>query len=493
MKVFVGSMLHESNTFAKLRTSLEDFSPVYGWDILRSPAFQGDDAAAGIVAALMERDTEVVPSVFAHALPSGIVTREAYEHLRGRMLADLEQALPVAGVCLALHGAMYTDVTDDPEGEVLERIRELVGPETPVTCALDMHGNVTPRMVRAVNAICAYRTAPHVDKRETGERAAQLLLDQLDSGKRLTTRLVRLPLVVSGEQSETDAEPMISILEAASELERSGAVVSLDAFIGYAWADSPHVAAAVVAVSDAETPHLAQEAAEQLAAQIWKQRHAFGFTTPAIEVEDLPAFLREPSARPTIVADAGDNPTAGASENLTLLLKTFLDAGVGSAFFAVIADADSFERCRAAGTGAEAALELGCTVPPPDCRPLPVTVDVRFVDEEHGAAVVAIGGVEVVVTRDRMAVVDPSEFERLGLDLRAFDYLVLKSGYVSPEFQRLTDRVVLALTPGETEPHLTRLPYTRLLRPAYPLDPTTTWYPDPLRQSLPPVATDADG
>jgi microcystin degradation protein MlrC len=477
MRVFVGSMLHESNTFAGLRTSLEDFRPMYGWDVLRAPPSHGDEAAAGILATLSERGVEVVPSVFAHALPSGIVTREAYEHLRDRLLGDLERALPVAGVCLALHGAMYTESTDDPEGEVLERVRELVGPATPITCALDMHGNVTPRMVHAVNAICAYRTAPHVDKRETGERAARLLLHQLDSGQRLTTRLVRLPLVVSGEQSETDAEPMISILEAASALERSGAVVSLDAFIGYAWADSPHVAAAVVAVSDAETPHLAQEAAEQLAAGIWEQRHAFGFTTPAIELEDLPAFLREPSARPTIVADAGDNPTAGASENLTLLLQAFLDAGVASALFAVIADPEAFERCRAARAGAAVSLELGNAVPPPGWRPLPLTVTVRSIDEERGAAVVAIGDVAVVVTREREAVVDPTELERLGLDLGAFDYLVLKSGYVSPEFQRLTDRVVLALTPGETEPHLTRLPYVRLLRPAYPLDPDTAWSP----------------
>ena len=296
-----------------------------------------------------------------------------------------------------------------------------------------------------------------------------------------------------GKCSETDAEPMVGILDATRALERSGAVVSLDTFIGYAWADSPHVAVTVVAVADAEAPYQAQEAAERLATRIWAQRHEFAFTTPAIELEELPALLRQPPARPTIVADAGDNPTASASENLTVLLKAFLDAGVRSALFAVIADSEAFERCRVAGAGAAVTLELGNSVPPPGRRPLPLAVTVRSIDEEHGAAVVAIGGVVVVVTRERMAVVDPTELERLGLDLGAFDYLVLKSGYVSPEFQRLTDRVVLALTPGETEPHLTRLPYTRLLRPAYPLDTDTAWSPDSAHPSAIPDAARADG
>lgn len=479
MDVVIGAMKHESNTFTTLRTELEEFDPVEGGAVFDSPRWAEGSATAGIVDALDEGGIDVTPTLFGSSIPSGMVEADAFERMKSAIVDGVREADP-DGVCLDLHGSMYADGESDPEGDLLTSVREVVGDEIPVVCSLDMHATLTDRMVEAADGFTAYRTAPHTDVYDTGFRAGELLRTILERDQSTTVEWIRLPMLLAGEQSETDEPPMCDLIATLEEADETPGVLSTSYLLGFPWADSPHNGVYALGVGEADAAADLRSTVERLATEFWDRHRDFDFTTEAYPLDEaLDVALAEPSS-PVVISDSGDNPTAGATEDLTIVLERVLERSVADALVAVIADAESYEACETAGEGAEVSLALGRTGPDPDADPLSIDARVVTVDAVDGinAAVVEVADVTVVVTDQRTSVYDPTFLERLGVDPREFAIVIVKSGYLSPAYQSLAGREVLALTPGDTNEILDELPYESVPRPIYPLDTDVDWSVD---------------
>ena len=468
--------MHESNTFTHRRTALGEFAAVYGDDVRHRETWMTSSAAGGILMTLDTARMRTLPAVFGHALPSGIIESEAYNSLR-RSLLDMLGRERVNGVCMALHGSMCVEGLDDPEGDLLTAVRHQVGPGIPIVCALDMHASMTDKMVGAANAFTAYRTAPHTDQFDTGVRAAQLLVLALEHKLQLTTVMVPMPVLIAGEQSESTAEPMRSLIQAAASVCEETNVLSADYLLGFPWADYPHNRASVIAVGEKRRLSELEVVARSLACQFWNSRNDFRYTTEALTLDEALEEASRATQGPVIVADSGDNPTAGASEDLVGVLAHLLKRGIKNALVAVIVDAEAVNTCRVAGQGDQVKLSLGRLGL--ERKALPLLLEATLLCTGNygqiGCAVVEASGITVVITHSRAEVTDPTLLEGLGVSCRDFHLCILKSGYLSPAYSELAARKILALTSGETDERLHRLPYKRTLRPVFPLDSTATF------------------
>lgn len=477
MRVAVGALLHETNTFTQEKTPLEYFQPVTGDAIFANPAWKGDNSTAGIIARLQSEKIEVVPTFFGSALPSGVIEFQAYEFMKKEVLEGIRRAMPIDGVCLGLHGSMYVEGIPDPEGDLLTAVRRTVGAEMPVVCALDMHATVTQAMIAAANAFTAYRTAPHVDKYETGVRAAAILVELLKRDTEFCMEWIKIPMLLAGEQSETNMPPMSALLTILADSEKQEKV-SLSYMLGFPWADSPDHGISVVAVGEASHREKIKELVRKLAAAFWERRTDFTFTTEAYPLDEALSLAMRDDRKPVIIADSGDNPTAGASEDLTIVLKRVLEERYRDVLIAVIVDPKAYKTCEQAGEGSCISLELGRIGPEPAAAPLAFNACIKRIKPVRGihCAVIDANGVTVIITDTRTDVYDPAFLEELNLHYAAYKLIVVKSGYLSPEYQQIAARKMLALTPGDTAEIFTDLAYIKLQRPIYPLDPEMQWH-----------------
>lgn len=472
MRIAVASMMHETNTFTALRTPLEDFHPVHGEAVYDSAYWLEETPVGGIINVLRKNEVEIVPIYFAGALPSGIVTSSAYQEIKEQIVSGIEQnADNLDGICLAMHGSMFVEELADPEGDLLIAIRELV-PDLPIACALDMHGTITDTMISNANILVGYKTAPHVDIVETGARASELLLLSLREQRPLLTRRSYLPLMVSGEQSETDEAPMNELLPLLAKIESTAGVVSASIFVGFVWADNPYGGMNAVVVGDESAVGVVEEQAKWLAERVWERRADFQFTTETWQFSEAVDKALEDPRQPIIISDAGDNPTAGAAQDLAIVVKELVEKKVNSALVVAVVDPQAVQKCFAAQEGDLLQLSLGRSGPQVDAEPYSISAKLvarkEFTDNKF--AVVDKDGVVVVIASERFAVTDPTLLEQLGLRPGEFKLIVIKSGYVSPEYQKIAARKMFALTAGDTNLLLSELKYERVRRPIYPLD-----------------------
>lgn len=473
MRIAIAAMMHETNTFTTKLTPLEDFRPVEGEAVYSSDYWMKEMPIGGIVQVLRKEGVEILPIYFAGALPSGVVTSSAYQVIKEKIVSGIKaEAANLDGVCLALHGSMFVQDVTDPEGDLLSALRQQLPADLPIACALDMHGNITEAMVTNANILVGYRTAPHIDVVQTGARAAELLLLSLREQRPFITRRAYVPLLISGEQSETDERPMNELLPLLDEMEKTPGLVSASLFAGFPWADSPHCGVNVVVVGDKDRAAALDQQAKWLADRVWEQRDNFNFTTESWPLpEAIEQALADPG-QPIIISDAGDNPTAGAAQDLAIVVKALVERGVKDALVVGVVDPACVEQCFAAGEGELVHLNLGRSAYREDADPYPLEAEVvthRALDSNR-FAVVTKDGVMVVIAARRFGVTDPCLLGELGLKPEDFKIIVVKSGYISPEYQRLAARKMFALTEGDTNLVLTELKYEQVPRPIYPLD-----------------------
>jgi microcystin degradation protein MlrC len=329
-------------------------------------------------------------------------------------------------------------------------------------------------MVANADGFYAYRTAPHIDEHETGLRTVELLRTALSSRRRLVTCMRPVPLLIAGEQSETDKEPARSLYASLEEEDRRPGVLRASYVLGFPWADSVHGGAAALVTGFLDARPELESTAARMADRMDRVKDRFRFTTEAHPPEEALRLALEDPTSPVFVSDSGDNPTAGATQETTGMLRLLLGHPGVPALFTALTDPASVRRCREAGVGAEVSLSLpDDATDPGGGTTLSVAGPVRVLAQVHGTeyAVVGLGDVDLVLCRTRTDVTDPRIMEALGLDLRRYKVVVIKSGYLSPEYKAVASRSILALSDGDTCEILQRLPYRRLKRPIYPLDP----------------------
>ncbi|MDI4645137.1 M81 family metallopeptidase [Cohnella hashimotonis] len=494
MRILTGTLMHETNTFNPQSTVLADFRPLLGDALFTHDFWRGNaESTGGIVETLQAEGVEVLPSVHAVAMVSGTVTDEAYAEIRSSILEAIRAAGPLDGICFCLHGSMRTASIADPEGDLMSAIRGIVGPRLPIVVTLDMHAKVTDALIRSVNAFAVFRTAPHTDRYDTGVRAAELLLRIIRRKLDVVTVAAKIPFLVCGENSMTDVEPMRELIAAVYETSRQKHVLNADYTLGFPWADTPHHGAC--ALISGETVHRDAliDDALSLASRMWEKREQFVFSERAYPLDEaLDEALREREGL-AIVSDTGDNPTAGAAGDLTIVLERLLARGISGTLVAVIADPASYEVCLAAGAGAEVELALGKRTTDSDepfhARAIVLSVHAGLDRAGHSkeisdAAVVRIGEVDVIVAKRRIAVYDPAYLTQLGLDISQYRLIVVKSGYLSPQYRSLGTKTLFALTPGHSSIVLRALRFSKAPDPLYPRELDTVWRADEERKRM---------
>lgn len=488
-RVLTGLFGHESNAFSKLPTTVENFSDyllAYGDEV---PAAVAGSAVepAGVEEAAAELGWNLVRSVVAWATPSGPLTAEAWEMGSAAILAAAAQG-PFDGVLLNLHGAMATEEYPDAEGELLTRLRDVVGPDVPIAITLDLHANVTDRMVAHADIVTAYRTYPHVDQKPTSHRAARVL-DRAMRGE-VTPRLVlaRRPQLEGLDDGRTTTQnPMTELLARADAHEAAADALLVSVQAGFTPADLAEAGPSVVVTADAAKLEAATEIAESFMDRAWETRHFDSNTY--LSVEETVAELRRlrTGDGPVVVADFSDNPGSGAYGDSTLLLAGLIEAGLPDVAFATICDAEAAAALTRAGEGAETTVRLGGKVDPAFGAPLELTGTVvavtdgsyvaqgprwKGVTQRLGpTAVFRAGGVDIVVASKRVQVTEIETFTHAGIDPRRRAIVAVKSmQHFRAAYQPIARAVLICDAGALSTKNCSRLPFTRLRRPIYPLD-----------------------
>jgi microcystin degradation protein MlrC len=474
MRIAVGGIHIECSTYNPHPTLERDFRIVRGAELLQAPNF----------AYLKDFEAEFLPLLHARAVPGGPVSRATYEALKADFLGRLCALGALDGLYLSMHGAMFVEGLEDAEGDWISAARDAVGPDCTIAASYDLHGNLSPRVIDALDIFTAYRTAPHIDVDETRRRGLRMLIRALREGVRPFLVWAPIPVVLPGERTSTEDEPAKRLYARLAPMEAQPGVWDAALMVGYVWADEPRVTACVVMTGTDEAV-LANEA-KALAQAYWDARESFtfGMWTGGVQA-CIERALASPT-RPVVLADSGDNPTAGGVGDRADLLRALLEAGATGALVAGIADGPAVQRCLAAGAGASVRLDIGHSLHPAGGRPLRVDAVVRSLSggPAQGAphtAVVDIQGLTLVLCEARRPYHLLSDFTELGLDPLSARLIVVKSGYLSPELAAIARPGLMALSPGVVDQDVERLPRPRKVRPTFPFDRDFSFEPQAIR------------
>ncbi|QHV96947.1 M81 family metallopeptidase [Spirosoma endbachense] len=473
-RIAIAGLGIESSTFSPAVTNEEAFHARYGAEVFNAYPFM-------VAIAPLRKKAVWLPAIVGKSLPGGAVTREAYESLVNKMLDSLKKYGPYDGLYFDIHGAMSVIGLDDPEGDLITRIRQVIGYKTLISTSMDLHGNVSWRLAQNTDLMTCYRMAPHEDAMQTKERAVVNLLERIKSGKGKPAykALITVPILLPGEKTSTRIEPGKSLYHEVEPLaDHQQGIVDAGIWIGYAWADEPRNHAAVMVVGDDKSS--VTQAAEKLALNFWNVRSKFDFVAPTGTLEQCLAKAIPSQKRPFFISDTGDNPTAGGAGDVTWTLTQLLSkpefrrADGPSLIYASIPDPGLVKKAMAAGVGGQVEGTAGAIVDHRFAAPVPLKGTVESIVEGDKDAevevVVKVGSIHVIVTRKRKPYHKEKDFTRLGLEPRKSDIVVVKIGYLEPELYAMQADWIMALTPGGVDQDLFRLPYKRIERPMFPFD-----------------------
>lgn len=354
MRIAIANFSHESNTFAAKPTVLDDFAVYRGQAMIDhyTPTFH---EVAGYIAGADEYDFDLVPTLGANATPAGPLTRDTYETIVGEILNALRQARDIDGLLLALHGAMVAEHYPQADGETVRRVRELMGPDFPIVVTHDYHGNVPDQLVRDANALIIYKTNPHIDQRERGLQAAELLARTIRGEVKPVTAIVKPNVLFNIAFHNTSLPPMQPIMQTAIDLENEPGILAASVAAGYQYADVPYMGPSVVVVADGDRD-LAERSAQRIADMMWAARDQL--------VPDLPNAAEavrqamQASQTPVALFDMGDNIGGGSAADSTFILEQLL-AQKADGWVVTIFDPESVQTCVQAGIGATVSLRVG--------------------------------------------------------------------------------------------------------------------------------------
>ena len=492
LRIAIGGFLHESHSFAPVPTSYGDFltageSPALARGAALIPALRDTSwPIAGAIAASEAAGVTLLPLTWATASPARPVEDEAFERIAAMICADLSATLdagPIDGLYLDLHGAMVVDSFPDGEGELLRRVRAVVG-DLPLTISLDPHCNLTAAMVERVDALVPFRTYPHVEMPYAGGQAMRLLIGRIARGRPWARSFGQVEFFIPVPAQCTLVAPMKPAMDARLALNAEPGVAELAFCFGFPYADFHDCGAAVAAYADSM-----EQADAACAAMLgWIARHEATFrleSTPAEEAVAEAIRISRAATRPVVIADGQDNPGGGGHGDTTGILAELIRQGAVGAVLGMINDAESAADCHEAGVGATIRLRLGGKS---DGVPLAVSATIERLSDGNFVGTgpmakgnpIALGpsalievapGVRVIVVSSKMQALDQALFTHIGVVPAACKILVLKSVvHFRADFQPIAEAVILATAPGPVPVDPATLPF-RHLRPGLRLRP----------------------
>jgi microcystin degradation protein MlrC len=489
-RIAVGGFLHETNTFAPTKATFADFQHGGGWPAMTQGANvlkvmrRINVGLAGFIDSVEASDWELIPTIACGASPSAHVTEDAFERIVKVMVDGIEAAGPLDAVYLDLHGAMVTEHYDDGEGEILARVRKVIGKDLPLVASLDLHANVSPEMVEHADALIAYRTYPHVDMADTGRACAKHLALMLKTGQRFAKAFRQLPFLIPISWQCTNDQPTKGIYEKLAALE-SDAVPTLSFAPGFPAADFRDCGPSVFAYGRTQAD--ADAAADRLVALV--ESHEDDFDGRIYSPDDgvrLAMELAKSATRPIVIADTQDNPGAGGDSDTTGMLRALV-RNKASGATGVIYDPQSASAAHAAGVGATVTLDLGGKSGISGDAPYTETFvveqlsDGKFVasgpyyggrDMDMGlSACLRIGNIRVVVGSYKAQLADQSMYRYVGIEPTEQKILVNKSSvHFRADFEPIAEKLLICAAPGAMPADTAALPWTRL-RPGIRIKP----------------------
>lgn len=485
MKVAIGGIMHESNTFATAPTGLSDFegNRYVGAQILERWSDTHHEMT-GFIQGLRHLGAEIYPTLMAGATPAGPVTAEAFETLTGELIERIRVIPDLDGMLLALHGAMVSEQYPDADGEILRRVRAVLGPETPLLVTLDFHTNLSVQMVEQSTALLVYRTNPHVDQRQRGLQAAALLGRIVAGEVSPVQAIAKPPMIWNILHQYTRAEPLRAIMADAVALEGRADILVANVAAGYPYADVYEMGPSVVVVADADRT-LAQQEAARLALEMWKCRDQIGIQLPG-PAEAVERAIRSERA-PVVLVEMGDNIGGGSPGDSTAILSELLRQGATGAV-SVIYDPEAAKACADAGIGATVTLTVGGKTDRLHGDPVRITGHVktlndgRFFEPEprHGgttrwnqgltAVVELTTGSLVVLNSCRTAPMSIHQLTSLGIRPERQKILVVKAAIAfRAAYEPVAGEIIEVDTPGVTAVNPARFEYHHVRKPLWPL------------------------
>jgi microcystin degradation protein MlrC len=496
MRVGIIALLHESNTFIAEPTTFDHFeqNTLLVGEEIRARLADTHHEIGGFFEGLERAGTpatqfDAVPLFAARALPYGTVTANTFEHLLDMMFSELKRAGRLDGLLVAPHGATVSEKYRDADGQWLSELRRRVGPNMPIIGTLDPHGNLSPKMVAACNALIAYRTNPHLDQRQRGIDAATLLARTLRGEDRPTMAAAFPPMAINIERQLTSEPQCVPLYRLADEMLSRPSVLSNSILLGFPYADVEEMGSAVIAVTNDDRT-LAERLAGELANHMWTHRQEFvGQMIGIDEALDRAAQLDGPIC----LLDMGDNAGGGSPADSTFLAHSLHQRPVPDSFVCLY-DPQSVKQSAAAGPGGRVRLHVGGKTDDRHGAPLEDDFTVvslhegKFEEPEvrHGgftrcdqgqtAIVRTDGGLTVMLTSRRMPPFSLRQLTSCGLDPAAFHILVAK-GVNAPvaAYAPVCKHLIRVNTPGVTTADMEQLDYHHRRRPMFPFEPTTEW------------------
>ena len=490
-RIAIGGFQHETNTFAPSLATLPDFEADGPWPGLTTGPGLPDRmrginiSIAGFIDEAERAGHRLLPTTWGATSPSSYVTEHAYEHIAGLILDGLRAAQPFDAVYLCLHGAMVAEHLEDGEGELLRRVRSLVGNDVPVVASLDFHSNTTPEMVHNADVLVGYRTYPHIDMAETGRRTARHL-DGLLAGSGAVHKAFRqIPFIIPITWQCTTTEPMQTIMGMRDDLE-GGEVASLTVTAGFPAADIHHCGPSVFAYG--HTAAAAERAVATIADEIERRESEFEgvLYSPDDGVRAAIEIARN-AARPVVIADTQDNPGAGGNSDTTGMLRALVDNDAPQAALGMLVDPEAALAAHGAGAGSAITIALGGKSGIPGDAPFEAEFRVEQVGDGlvtgtgpmYGGARMNLGpmaslrirDIQILVGSRKAQLADQAMYRHCGIEPTTRKIIVNKSSvHFRADFEPIAAEVLICVAPGPMVADPGALPWTRL-RPGMRIRP----------------------
>jgi microcystin degradation protein MlrC len=486
MRIVTGSICHETSTFTPVTTTWksyhnERFGYLHGDEVFAK--FRGTNTPiGGFLEGAEKHDFELIPTIFANAHPSGPTPRGIFDTILDDLLTGITAAGQIDGVLLELHGAMVAEGIDDGEGHILGAVRELVGSEVPILAQLDIHSNVSRRMIEMADVLIGRETYPEIDQAARSRECADVLVRILRDGVRPTMALHQIPLVW-GMNQVTAHSPMREAIAELHRIEAQPGVICGSIATCYPLADIPDLGASVYIVTDNDLA-LAQRYADELGAWIWERRADWHIPMPP--TREALAEAESQGKYPVMFADRNDNTGGGSPGDSTGMLQTFIDAGLEDACLLYIVDPEAVEVCEQAGVGATLTLDVGGKASPLQGKPVTMTVEVLALSDGQflydgprnaglggdmgPSAYIRQGGIHVLIVTEREQPFDTAFSRTLGLDPRRMRYIGIKStAHFRQGFESWAGAIYVVSEPSAQAPTGSDLQFHKVGRKLYPL------------------------
>ena len=481
--IAIGGIMHESNTFSNTPTDFAAFPQVHASNI-RKVWGEAHHEIGGFIQGATEYGYTAHPMFMTSATPAGRVTDDAFDRLTEMLIQHLKAAPKHEGLLLALHGAMVAESYPDGDGEVLRRLRDVFGRDLPIVVTLDQHANVSEQMVAESTALVIYKTTPHIDQRQRGLQAAELMMRILQDGITPTQALVKPPMLLNILYHTTNVPPMEPILTAAKQLEARPDVLAANVALGYPYADVHEAGPTFVVVTDND-PQLAQREADRLSDMLWNVRGHLTLDLPDAARAVEQAIQSE--QHPVILVEMGDNIGGGSPGDGTFILAELVRQKAAG-YVVVVYDPEAVQNCIQAGVGNSVSLQVGGKADTLHGDPVSIQGHVRLIHDgryeetqpRHGGqryhdqgltVVVAVGDSLVVLTSRRQTPFSLQQLLSLGIDPKAMRMIVVKAAVAyRAAYEPIAGQIIEVDTPGLTAVNPLHFEYNNVRRPLFPLD-----------------------